>query len=263
MKLFRLTALFVFLLAALSLSAQIAIYGDTRTNDDIHSKIITAISSHKPRIAFHSGDLGDKGIVQAEYDKFFEISLPLTRLCNIHPAKGNHERDAALFLKNFPAIGEKTYYSVAYDGMLFLLLDSTIDLKPESEQYKWLERELAANTQIPAIIIIHHPVFSSGAHGDELGLALFLPALFERHNVRAVFSGHDHNYERSEFGGIAYITTGGGGAPLRDAKHANPHSIIFQKEHHYCIGERIEDMLFFEVYDLSGDVLDDFLIHLR
>ncbi|MDP2400532.1 MAG: metallophosphoesterase, partial [Actinomycetota bacterium] len=134
---------------------------------------------------------------------------------------------------------------------------------PESEQYKWLERELAANTQIPAITIIHHPVFSSGAHGDELGLALFLPALFERHNVRAVFSGHDHNYERSEFGGIAYITTGGGGAPLRDAKHANPHSIIFQKEHHYCIGERIEDMLFFEVYDLSGDVLDDFLIHLR
>lgn len=263
MKLFRLTALLVILLTAWSLSAQIAIYGDTRTNDDIHRKIVTAISTHEPRIAFHSGDLVAKGIDQAEYDNFFDISLPLTQLCKIHPAKGNHERDAALFLKNFPAIGEKTYYSIAYDKMLFVLLDSTVELKPGSEQYNWLESELAANDLLPAIIIIHHPVFSSGAHGDELGLALFLPALFERYNVRAVFSGHDHNYERSEFGGIAYITTGGGGAPLRDAKHDNPHSITFQKEHHYCIGERVEDILYFLVFSESNSLMDDFLIHLR
>ncbi|MDP2174117.1 MAG: metallophosphoesterase [Candidatus Cloacimonadaceae bacterium] len=258
----RFVLIFLLLLTGL-LNAKIAIYGDTRTNDDVHRQIVNAITAHEPHIAFHTGDLGTNGLSQEEYDNFFRISEPLIEYCAIHPAKGNHERDAALFLRNFPSIGARTYYSVSYDKMLFILLDSTIDINPGSIQYSWLQKELAENQHLPAIIILHHPIFSSGAHGDALGLGLFLPTLFAKHNVRAVFNGHDHNYERSKHNGITYVSTGGGGAPLRDARHDNPHSIVFRKEYHYCIGKRDEDILSVDVYAPTGEVLDSFLIHLR
>jgi 2',3'-cyclic-nucleotide 2'-phosphodiesterase (5'-nucleotidase family) len=41
-------------------------------------------------------------------------------------------------------------------------------------------------------------------------------AVFEKHEVTAVFSGHDHNYQRHLKNGVTYVVTGGGGAPLYD-----------------------------------------------
>ena len=39
--------------------------------------------------------------------------------------------------------------------------------------------------------------------------------LFERHGVRLVLSGHEHNYVRSRpLGGVTFVLTGGGGAAL-------------------------------------------------
>ena len=38
--------------------------------------------------------------------------------------------------------------------------------------------------------------------------------LFEKYQVSAVFSGHDHVYERADHNGIHYFVSGGGGAPL-------------------------------------------------
>jgi hypothetical protein len=38
--------------------------------------------------------------------------------------------------------------------------------------------------------------------------------LFERHGVRLVLNGHDHNYQRFDTAGITYVITGGGGASL-------------------------------------------------
>jgi len=66
------------------------------------------------------------------------------------------------------------------------------------------------------IVVSHHPVYSSGEHGSTQGFSSTLPRLFRKRGVDLVLNGHDHNYEASRsLGGVRYVVTGGGGAPVR------------------------------------------------
>lgn len=243
------------------LSAKIAIYGDTRTHHDVHARIITAIAAHSPNIAFHTGDLVQRGNTDAEYDRWFEISAPLLQQCTIWPAKGNHERDRERFIDRFKLPLERSYYTVEHDSLQWLILDSTLDLRPGSEQYNWLDQQLPQSS-LPTIVILHHPIFSSGEHGSEFGLELFLPELLESYGVVAVISGHEHQYEHLVHNGRHYIITGGGGAPIRELGNESPYSQVLFKKHHYIIAERASGALHLKVYDLDGALLDSFSIAL-
>jgi len=250
------------LLCYITIFAQIIVYGDTRTQHEIHAQVVARMAEHDFHTVFHTGDLVQQGLHQSEFDNFLSIIDPLIQKADFYPARGNHEKNKDLFLENFPFLSE-TNYTVIIDSLLWIILDTNERLTPGSAQYQWLEQHLAENAHIPVFIVLHHPVFSSGWHGDGLGLGLFLPALFERFSVRAVFAGHDHNYERSLFNGIYYITTGGGGAPLRDIGSRNDYSQMFKKEHHFCLLERLDsDQIMVRVFDLNGDVIDSFTVNL-
>lgn len=216
---------------------------------------------HEPEITFHTGDLVSRGESQEEYKLFHSICAHLYRQCPFFPAKGNHERNRDLYLSNFPQLNNQSYYAVEHDSLYFVILDSTLDLKPGSEQYQWLNFTLAG-TSLPVIVIMHHPVFSSGSHGDELGLAMFLPATFGKTNVKAVFAAHDHGYERSLHKGIYYITTAGAGAPMYEHPRKNEYSQLWLETYNYCIGERKGNLLGFKVYGLDDRLLDSFDIGL-
>ena len=250
--------IFLFTFLGASLEARFAIYGDTRSSPEIHQQVVQQIVLHKPEATFHTGDLNSSGKTQKEYDNFLQIISPLCQISRFFPARGNHEKDLSLFLQNFPFLNGSSYYTVYQDSIRFIILDSVLDLSPGSEQFNWLQKQLKED--IPTLLILHHPVFSSGEHSDELGLQLFLPELLQKSSVKAVFSAHDHNYERSEFKGITYIVTGGGGAPLREKEHANPYSLVFIKTHHYLIGEREGKSIIFKVYNLDNKILDSFTI---
>ncbi|MDD4309548.1 MAG: metallophosphoesterase [Candidatus Cloacimonetes bacterium] len=239
--------------------AKIAIFGDTRSNPEIHRSIVAAIVKHSPDIAFHTGDLNSKGLQQSEYDLFHQINKPLTSICPLYPARGNHERSLQLFTDNFPVMKQSSYYTVIHDSIKFIILDSVLDLQPSSLQYKWLQDQI--QDSLPAILILHHPVFSSGEHSDELGLKQFLPQLLQNSGVFAVFSGHNHIYERSIYKGISYIVSGGGGAPLREHNNENPYSIVFARENHFIIADRNQNQISFIVYALDGTVLDEFSLN--
>ena len=250
--------IFLFTFLGASLEARFAIYGDTRSSPEIHQQVVQQIVLHKPEATFHTGDLNSSGKTQKEYDNFLQIISPLCQISRFSPARGNHEKDLSLFLQNFPFLNGSSYYTVYQDSIRFIILDSVLDLSPGSEQFNWLQKQLKED--IPTLLILHHPVFSSGEHSDELGLQLFLPELLQKSSVKAVFSAHDHNYERSEFKGITYIVTGGGGAPLREKEHANPYSLVFIKTHHYLIGEREGKSIIFKVYNLDNKILDSFTL---
>ncbi len=245
----------------LHIYAQIAVYGDTRTQHDIHRQIVAQMANHSFHTVFHTGDLVHKGLRQSEYDNFFQIIDPLIQMVTLYPARGNHEKNKDLFLANFPYLTD-THYSVVADSILWIVLDSNERLSPGSGQYQWLLQQLE-DARLPIFIMLHHPIFSSGRHGNTPGLSLFLPTLFERYHVKAVFAGHDHCYERSLFKGIHYITTGGGGAPLYDNSSRNDHSQIFVKEHHFCILYRIgSKQILVNVHDHRNRILDSFTISL-
>ena len=115
------------------------------------------------------------------------------------------------------------------------------------------KRELIAARQDTSIrhifVVMHHPPFSISLHGGAADLRDKWTPLFEQYNVSAVFSGHDHVYERADHNNVHYFVSGGGGAPLYPRRpHSNPIDIAavkkFERVLHYLrvtiTGNRLE-----------------------
>jgi acid phosphatase type 7 len=255
----RLCLIFMLLLFYLGLGAQILVYGDTRNHPEVHRELVARVQDIPFSLVLFTGDMNRRGTAQSEYDEFKRIIAPLTG--SYRPVRGNHERDLELFQQNFPQRSGQTYYSLVHDSLHFFILDSVQDLSPGSAQYQWLKSRLE-ESRLPQILLVHHPVFSSGPHGDELGLSLYLPALGKQYKVKAIISGHEHSFEHLTYDGIHYVVTGGGGAPLREMKKQSPHSIYFQKTHHYNILQREPGLLRFSTFDLKGEKIHEFSIEL-
>jgi 3',5'-cyclic AMP phosphodiesterase CpdA len=255
--------IFLLIVCTVALNAVVAVFGDTRDGYEINGKIAAYIAAYQPTAVFHTGDLNTYGTSQKEYDRFHAINDPITKVAPLYIAKGNHERNTQLFLLNFPILDGRTYYTVEHDSIVWIALDTTLKIGPGSEQYKWLQTQLESFQGKPIFIFMHHPIFSSGKHGDELGLNLYMPKLLQQYTVKAVFAGHDHGYERSELGGIYYITTAGGGAPLYDNSSLNKQTVKFRKVNNYCIVERTTTSIKVTAYDLNQQIIDSFDVSLK
>jgi acid phosphatase type 7 len=106
--------------------------------------------------------------------------------------------------------GSKAYYSYNYANIHFISLDSygreEMDKRlfsKDSDQMKWLEKDLKANKQKWTIVYWHHPPYTMGSHNsdteDELRLLREgVVPLLEKYKVDLVLNGHSHNYERSQ-----------------------------------------------------------------
>jgi len=246
-------------LGFMNLDADILIYGDTRNHPEIHIELIRQVQKKDFTLVFHTGDQNQKGTRQTEYDSFLEIIAPLDS--EFHAVRGNHERDLKLFLANFPGPQGRSFYSFADEDFKYIILDSNISLLPLEDQYNWLVQELE-RADLPVIIFLHHPVFSSGAHGQELGLELYLPNLFKRYNVTLVVSGHEHSLEHLVYEDVHYLVSGGGGAPLREMNIKSPFSQYFNMMHHYNILRKGADSATISSYDLKGNKFYEFEIPL-
>lgn len=94
-------------------------------------------------------------------------------------------------------------------------------------QLRWLEAELAASRARWKLVVGHHPILSSGAHGGEMTLQEHLRPLLQRYGVTAYFNGHEHNLELMQDAGVHYICSGAGSefrglrAPLPETRFAH------------------------------------------
>jgi hypothetical protein len=90
-------------------------------------------------------------------------------------------------------------------------------------QFAWLKSELERNKAPCTLAYWHHPVFSSGGHGDNPRMAEAWKALTAA-NADLVLTGHDHDYERlapmdaagnrDDARGLRSFVVGTGGAGL-------------------------------------------------
>jgi hypothetical protein len=178
----------------------------------------------------------DTGDEDNEWDtKFFGPYEPLLARVPFYPSLGNHDgnetesrADLSAYLDNFffPGNTPGRYYRFSYGGFVdFFALDTTtnsLEGPPQpaylenSDQHKWLEKNLS-ESQVPwKIPYLHHPPFNAGPRHPAVAkeLAHFLE-LFKKNGVKAVFSGHEHNFQFSlkngQTGDIRYIITGAGG----------------------------------------------------
>ncbi len=241
----------------------IIVYGDTRTNHNIHREIVNSIIKLKPIAVFHTGDLVSNGNKENQWSIFNDIVKDLLKTTEFYPALGNHEKNSHLYFDNFELPNNERWYAVDIGNIHFIILDTNPKIEKDSKQYNWLENDLKnINQNIKyKIAIFHHPPFSSGPHReDEKDLRKSIIPLFEKYGLDIAFNGHDHIYERLFRNNIFYIVTGAGGAPLYEKKRELPFSQKFISEYSFCCMYKKEKKLIIDVFDRKLKLIDSFYI---
>ena len=244
-------------------SANICIYGDSRSGHGVHQLIVNAIMRLKPVAVFHTGDLVLNGHDPRQWAIFNRITAALRKSAAFYPALGNHERNSALYFADFKLPGNGRWYWVDIDAIHFIVLDTGSPIGPGSEQYQWLEKYLQRTKPADFTVAgFHHPPLNVGPHAyDEKGLHNSIVPLFEKYDVDLVFAGHDHDYQRFFYKNIHYVVTGGGGAPLYGQRRSNPYLKVFLKKYHFCnLTNQHNGQLRIRVFDSNLQVLDSFTV---
>jgi tartrate-resistant acid phosphatase type 5 len=130
------------------------------------------------------------------------------------PTLGNHDWDtpgARPYLDYFSLPGNERYYEKVLGKVHLFALDSDPrepdGVSPDSVQGVWLRNAMAASTACWKIVVMHHPPYSSGAHGS----SAWMQWPYREWGADLVLTGHDHTYERVVVGGLTYIVSGLGG----------------------------------------------------
>jgi 3',5'-cyclic AMP phosphodiesterase CpdA len=115
-----------------------------------------------------------------------------------YPAPGNHEyatAHAAPYFRYFGARAGRGYYSVDLGGWHLISLDSNLATAALAAQLAWLRDDLVQHPARCTLAFWHHPLYSSGGHGN-VGLMRDAWAALYQAGAELVLSGHDHDYER-------------------------------------------------------------------
>jgi acid phosphatase type 7 len=245
-------------------------YGDTRFHDPkdtdaanpgVRVALVQAIADANPAFVCFTGDIVYNGYDTNDWKVWdSETSIWRDKHIPVYPSLGNHDlhgdQKAALgnYFQRFPDLRGSRYYSVRAANSLILVLDSALD-EETGPQGAWLTEKL---DHIPSevdfvFLMFHHPPYTSssdakmfgGGHSARSSEQALAKTLEERqahaHYRIVVFSGHVHNYERHEHGGVTYFVTGGGAAhayPIPRAKddpfqskEVNYHYLLVNVEH--------------------------------
>jgi hypothetical protein len=177
----------------------------------------------------------------------------------------------------FPTMGN---YSFDYGDAHFLCLDSNVYVDPTDPALQsWVESDLSATDAPWKFVVYHHPAYNVGMeHFHEQHMRVLSPT-FEKHGVAIVFSGHEHNYQRTkpikfdpidvseakQIGGktrlvpgrftidndydgaknrkpngVIYLTTGAGGKHLYDAEmNQNPKNWVHEEDDNVAYVEKV------------------------
>ncbi len=216
------------------------VYGDARFHDPQDTEpanpqariaLVQGIAAANPQFVCFTGDLVYNGYDKNDWKVFDdETSAWRDKNLRVFPSIGNHElhgeQSVALanFFRRFPDLKQNRYYSVRAANALFLMLDSSME-EISGPQGDWLKDKLE---HVPAdvdfvFLVLHHPPYTSSTESKLLGghsarpQEIALAKVLEQWQASApfrivVFSGHVHNYERHQHGGVTYFVSGGGGA---------------------------------------------------
>jgi hypothetical protein len=116
------------------------------------------------------------------------------------------------------------YGSFDYGPVHFTMVDQYSNYAPGSTEYNWIITDLSSTTQPWKIVMYHEPSWS--CDGNSAPAQNILDPIISQYGVDMVLMGHDHSYCRAgvwnsaQANGdtiapkVAYVTSGGGGAPL-------------------------------------------------
>lgn len=258
-----------------------ALVGDSQKNSKTPwawEKIADLVWQERPNFVVHVGDIVDNGSNLTDWtDHFFPGGHVLMSKSPMYTALGNHENDSDYYYQYFHNPEPEYYYTFNYGNAQFFIVDTNRDVTEGSEQFTWLEWELAKSDATWKIVLHHHPPFSSeeNDHGDSwkeastMGThARNLVPLYEEYGVDFNLFGHTHVYERTwplknnmvnQKDGVIYINSGGAGGGLEDFMPTrNWFTAELQTGHHYTTFSIYDRTLVFKAIDSEGRMFDTF-----
>ena len=163
------------------------------------------------------------------------------------PVPGNHDYNTANATGYFGYFGSaagdpaKGYYAYDLGAWRIYVLNTNngscgdVACGAGSAQEQWLRADLAANPRTCVAAMWHHPLFSSGQHGNNPVSSALWQALYDAH-AELVLTGHDHTYERfapqtssgalDNANGIVEMVVGSGGKDHYTFSTTKPNSLV-------------------------------------
>jgi hypothetical protein len=178
----------------------VAAVGDGAGGGQDETKVTDLIASINPNLFLYLGDVYQEGSPAEFYNWYGTSSTFYGQFRAItNPTIGNHDYltgNASAYFDYWNNIPD--YYSYDTNGWHFISLNSNGSKVPTgagSEQYNWLEQDLAKNTLPCTIVYYHHPLFNVGTEGPTPQMA-DIWKLLAQYKVSIVLNGHDHDYQR-------------------------------------------------------------------
>jgi len=214
---------------------RIAAIGDYGENVTEERQVADLVHGWKPDLVITLGDnnyqSGDASTIDANIGQYYHDFIGSyhgsygagSATNRFWPSPGNHDWVAPNlkpYTDYFTLPNNERYYDVDL-GLVHLWAMDSDEHEPDgntasSKQGQWLQPRLASSTACYDLVYFHYPAYSSGDHGSQTEMRW----PFEAWGAEAVLSGHDHDYERFQVGGIPYFTNGLGAAGIY--KFASP-----------------------------------------
>ena len=257
----------------------------------IKNMLASAMLNHKADFLIHTGNIATQGLLSNAYKDFFEPFKEVLKKMPYMAALGEDEygpnrteKEGKNFLSaNYKFInsmpwskGTPNYYYLDDANARIIVVDTNNSydalfapqLDRASKQYEWLKNSLAtAGADKWKIVVLHHPVYSSGPSEDRL--SQFLAPLFEAHKVNLVLQGHQGAYERTKpiragaasNNGPIYITIGGAGRSFEGASYKNDWGVKYYATPHFAHIQIVDRKLSLKIYNHEGKKIDALTVY--
>jgi hypothetical protein len=252
---------------------RLAVIGDFGADVPDEAKVAALVKSWAPDHVLTVGDdnypSGSAATIDANVGKHYHQFIGSYRGSygagsasnRFWPTPGNHDWVApglTPYTDYFTLPGNERYYDVDL-GLVHLYAVDSDGHEPDgnsasSKQAAWLKDRLAASKSCFDLVYFHQPPLSSGDHGSNPEMAW----PFETWGAESVMSGHDHDYERLQVGGIPYFVNGLGGAGIYPfEKPALPQSRLrYGDKHGAMLITATSTGITYEFWSVDGQLID-------
>lgn len=244
-------------------SVRWAVIGDNGTGLGPEREIADEMQHYWTKVHFDFVTMDGDNIYGGHTPEDFRVKFeqpyePLLREgVKFYASLGNHDQgQIETHYKSFN-MGGNRYYTFKKENVQFFVLDSNSMTRV---QLSWLEDQLKSSTAQWKIAYFHHPLYTCATyHGPAVALRNQLVPLFKRYGVNAVWSGHEHVYERVKPQEGIYFFVEGESGQLRYRNidsSCGLDAARFDTDRSFMLVEVDGGEMYFETVSRSGAVVD-------
>lgn len=268
-------------------TVRFAVIGDYGRNNTNEARVATLVGGWNPDFVITTGDNnypdGEAATIDANVGQYYSQFIgnyqgaygPGSPTNRFWPSLGNHDWHTitctgssctGAHFDYFTLPHNERYYDVDL-GLVHLFAIDSDSGEPDgrdqnSIQAAWLQQQLTASSACYNLVYFHHPPYSSGRHGSSETMQW----PFAAWGADAIFSGHEHLYERLDVGGMPYFVNGAGGATLYAFDNVGnlPPEVVsvvrYNQDYGAMLVTATTTAITYQFYTADGLLIDDYAV---